>query len=57
MQLKIFINDKLYKSILVTSTKYNPGDYKEMIQADKDAGLLNSYNIQQKMTIVYQVVK
>ena len=57
MQIKIFINDKLYKTVTVEGTKYNPADYWPQMQADRDAGLLNSYNIQNGMSVRIEPVK
>ena len=57
MQVKIFINNKLYKTVTVEGKTYNPADYWPQMQADRDAGLLNSFNIQEKMSVSFQVVK
>jgi hypothetical protein len=56
MQVKIFINDKLYKTVTVEGNKYDPADYWAQMQADKEAGLLNSFNIQEKMAVSFQPV-
>ena len=55
MQIKIFINEKLWKTVTVEGTKYQPNQFNAQIQAEKDAGLLSSYNVQQKMAIRYEV--
>jgi hypothetical protein len=57
MQVKIFINDKLYKTVTVEGKTYDPASYWPQMQADKDAGLLNSFNIQEKMAVSFQPVK
>lgn len=43
MQVKIFINEKLYKTQTVTGESYNPGFVWPQIQADKEAGLLSTF--------------
>ena len=43
MKVKIYINDKLYKTETVTGESYNPGFIWPQIQADKDAGLLTTF--------------
>jgi hypothetical protein len=55
MQIKIFINEKLWKTVTVEGTKYQPNQFNAQIQAEKDAGLLSSYNVQEKMAIRYEV--
>ncbi len=57
MQVKIFINDKLYKTVTVTGNVYHPNDYWSQIQADKNSGLLNSFNVQQGMSVKFETVK
>jgi hypothetical protein len=58
MQVKIFINDKLYKTVSVDDPKsYNPNQYWSQIQADKEAGLLESYNIENKFSVRFEPVK
>jgi hypothetical protein len=55
MQIKIFINEILWKTVTVEGTKYQPNQFNAQIQAEKDAGLLSSYNVQEKMAIRYEV--
>jgi len=57
MQVKIFINEKLYKTVTVEGKTYNPADYWPQMQADKEAGLLNSFNIQETMGVRFEAVK
>ena len=57
MQVKIFINEKLYKTVTVKGDKYEPNQYWEEIQADKEAGVLASYNIQTKFAVRFEPVK
>jgi hypothetical protein len=57
MQVKIYINNKLYKTVTVEGTTYNPADYWPQIDADKNAGLLNSFNVTEKMALRFEAVK
>jgi len=57
MQVKIFINEKLYKTVTVEDEKYNPNIYWAQIQADKEAGILDSYNIHNKFGVRFEPVK
>lgn len=57
MQVKIFINEKLYKTVTVPGTTYEPGAFWKQIFADKEAGLLNSFNISEKMSVRYEAVE
>jgi hypothetical protein len=54
MEIKIYINDKLYKTVTVSGEKYDPNQFWPQIKADKDAGLLNSFNISEQMKIEYR---
>jgi len=56
MQVNIFINDKLYKTVTVEGDTYNPSQFWPQIQADKDAGLLAVYNIDRKLSVRYEKV-
>ena len=58
MQVKIYINDKLYRTVTVDDDKeYAPNDYWHQIDADKAAGLLESYNIENKFGVRFEPVK
>lgn len=57
MQVKIFINDKLYKTVTVDGDKYEPNSYWPQIQADKEAGLLSSFNVNESMSVRFETVK
>lgn len=57
MQVKIFINEKLYKTVTVAGTTYEPGTFWAQIFADKEAGLLNSFNIAENMSIRYETIQ
>jgi hypothetical protein len=57
MQVKIYINDKLYRTVTVEDgQKYEPNKYWAQIQADKEAGLLDNYGIQNKFGIRFEPV-
>ncbi len=47
--LRVFINNQFYKEIVVETiegtTSYNPSPIIEQIIADRDAGLLNQFNL------------
>ena len=56
MKLKIYINDKLYKTVTLPedAETYDPSDYWPQINADKEAGLLDSFNIADNMKIEFR---
>ena len=53
-QLKIYINDKLYKTVTLESETYEPSKYWPQINTDKQAGLLNSFNIEEGMKVEFR---
>lgn len=55
-QLKIFINDKLYKTVTLDNDKYEPAWYWPQIKADKEAGLLNSFNVEEAMKVEFRKI-
>ena len=57
MKIAIYINDKLYKNVTVESDTYDPNQFWPQIKADKEAGLLDSYNVAETMKIEYRKVK
>jgi Fe2+ or Zn2+ uptake regulation protein len=57
MKINIFINDKLYKTINVQGDNYNPSSIYPQIEADKQSGLLHSFNIGEQMSIKVEKVK
>ena len=57
MKIAIYINDKLYKTFTVESETYDPNQFWPQIKADKEAGLLNSYNVAETMKIEYRKTK
>jgi hypothetical protein len=57
MQVNIFINDKLYKTVTVPGETYSPNEFYPQIQADKEAGLLATYNVTERLSIRYEKVQ
>jgi urease beta subunit len=57
MQVKILINNKLYKTVTVEGSSYNPAEYWPQIDADKAAGLLSTFNVQEQMAVRFEPVK
>jgi hypothetical protein len=57
MKFNIFINDKLYKTINVLGDNYNPMSIWPQIEADKQSGLLHTYNISEQLKIRVEKVK
>jgi len=56
MQIKVFINDKLYKIVTVTEDTYNPNFIWPEIEADRDSGLLTTFNLNKGLSIRYEKV-
>lgn len=56
MQLKVFINDKLYKTVIVPGNTYKPNFIWPEIEADRDSGLLNSFDLSKGLKIRYEKV-
>lgn len=54
MQIKIFINDKLYKTVTIDGDSYEPLQFYKQLDADKEAGLLNSFNIAGGMKVEFR---
>ena len=57
MQVKIFINEKLYKTVTVEGTQYDPNKYWGQILEDKESGALASYNVDQQLSVKFEPVK
>ena len=57
MKVQIYINDKLYKTVTVEGETYDPNDFWPQIKADKEAGLLNSFDVAERMKIEYRKIK
>ena len=51
MQIKIFINEKLWKTVTVEGTKYQPNQFNAQIQAEKDAGLIKKSEAEKSTAI------
>ena len=56
MLLRIYINDRLYKTITVDSDRYDPKVIYEEIMIDKQSGLLSSFHLENGMAIRYEKV-
>jgi hypothetical protein len=56
MKVKVYINNKLYKTITVEGGSYDPRFIWPEIQADRDSGLLASFNLEQGLSIRYEKV-
>jgi hypothetical protein len=56
MQLKVYINNKLYKTVTVQGESYDPGFIWPELQADRDSGLLVGFNLTQGINIRYEKV-
>jgi len=56
MQIKVFINDKLYKTVTVPGTTYDPSFIWPEIEADRDSGLLTTFNLNRGLAIRYEKV-
>ena len=57
MKINIYINDKLYKTVTVQDEDYNPMKLWPQIEADKESGLLHSFNTSEQMSIRVEKVK
>jgi hypothetical protein len=57
MKFNIFINDKLYKTISVQGDTYNPMTIYPQIEADKQSGLLSTFNVSEQLSIRVEKVK
>ena len=51
MKINIYINDKFYKSFPTTETEYSPKEYMMQVQADKAAGLLSQFNVEEECRV------
>jgi len=57
MKLKVYINNKLYKTISLEGNSYDPRFIWPEIQADRDSGLLASFNLEQGLSVRYEKVE
>ena len=56
MQVEILINDKIYKTVTVEGTSYQPRDYWPQINRDRDNGLLTSFNVENGLKVEFRPV-
>jgi hypothetical protein len=56
MQLKVYINNKLYKTVTVEGDSYNPAFIWPEIETDRDSGMLMSYDLGKGLAIRYEKV-
>jgi hypothetical protein len=56
MKLKIYINNKLYKTVTLENDSYDPGFIWPQIQADRDSGLLASFDLTKGLSVRYEKV-
>jgi len=57
MQLEIYINEKLWKTVTLDSENYQPSDYWMQINYEKQQGMLSSFNLDQGMKIDFRKVQ
>jgi hypothetical protein len=51
MQIKVYINNQLYKTIPTTESQYDPKPIWIQLQTDKSSGLLSAYNVDKEFNI------
>lgn len=56
MQLKIYINDKIWKTVTLETETYEPNDFWPLIQAEKEQGLLDDFNLESGMKVEFRKV-
>lgn len=56
MQLNVYINEQLYKSITIDGDTYQPGFIYPQIEADKASGLLNAFDLSKGLAVRYERV-
>ena len=57
MQLEIYINEKLWKTVTLESENYQPSDYWMQINHEKQQGMLSSFNLDQGIKIDFRRVQ
>ena len=57
MQLEIYINEKLWKTVTLANENYQPAEYWLQITNERQQGLLSSYNLDQGMKIDFRKVQ
>jgi hypothetical protein len=56
MQLQIYINNKLYRTVTLETESYRPDFIWPEIQADRDSGMLTSFDLSKGLAIRYEKV-
>jgi hypothetical protein len=56
MQLKIYINEKIWKTVTLETETYEPNDYWPVIAAEKEQGLLADFNLDSGMKVEFRRV-
>ena len=56
MQLKIYINDKIWKTVTLETETYEPNDFWPLIQVEKEQGLLADFNLESGMKVEFRKV-
>jgi hypothetical protein len=56
MKLKVYLNNKLYKTYTLPGDAYDPGMIWTEIQIDRDSGLLTSYDLSKGINVRYEKV-
>lgn len=57
MQLEIYINDKLWKTVTLDNESYQPGEYWTQINHAQKQGLLSSFNVDQGMKVEFRKIQ
>jgi hypothetical protein len=57
MQLKIYINDKIWKTVTLDGETYEPNDFWPILNQEKEQGLLDSYDILNGMKVEFRKVQ
>ena len=57
MKLKIYINNKLYKTVRVLGDRYDPAFIWPELQADRDSGLLNGFDLSQGIKLRFEKIE
>jgi len=57
MQLKVYINNKLYKTVRVQGDNYDPAFIWPELEADRDSGLLNGFDVSRGIKLHFEKVE
>ena len=55
--INVYVNDMFYKTFRIDATGYNPKLIMDQLISDRNAGLLNKFNLLNGMKIRYDTVK